>query len=672
MPQITQVTFTIVATALALYITYELWKRAQSCGAEPAEQEDADAPQESHTSEIEPQKAESDLQGDISRVYIYYGSQTGTAERFARALALQLAAWNEAFQSNAINLEDWEEEKISQPGATAIFTVATHDDGLFPDNAIDFVKWLGKRGKEGSTLRGLRFCIFGLGSSEYPLFNHAAKTLQKLLQKAGAHELLSITLGDDAGDLKGDFNQWSVKLCEVLANEFRIPPPQLSTQSRGKHLKVTDSWRDKVPLELRYVSSSPEDRERHPNIANVVCKQQWQCTDHVVLDNFNMTPNGDSQTNCLRIKPDSAFSPAETVNILYSNPPHVVKYFMGKLRLKDADLDRVITFVPRYGSTETQMDFEPPFPVPCTIRDALFYYLDLTGLPDEDILEEMGTFLQTAQACLLFNKMLNNKSLIKRMREELHVTLPEFVEIFMEDALFNMGGFLQIVKKKVPKAYTISSHPDVQTDSIDCTVKLVTFPIHSFKSFRSSLKKTLGYKVSPGIGNFFVKQRNYEGACTRYLCSLKQGDTVKLFRRPSAFSSVEGLGSRHLVMIANGAGIAPFRAFWQDEARDKKRILFLGFRTEAHILYADEVEQLKTMPNYTVHIALSRSKTPMYVQHILRKNMEQVGEILKADGVVCVCGSKPMGAQVKAIIQHFTKTDIAELKANGRFIEELW
>ncbi|CDR95503.1 flavodoxin and oxidoreductase NAD-binding domain containing protein, putative [Babesia bigemina] len=670
MPHITQVTLSIVATALAVYVTYELWKRAQPCSSDPAEQEGGDSPQEPHTTEIEPPKVESDAQGDISRVYIYYGSQTGTAERFARALALQLAEWNEAFRCNAINLEDWEDEKISQPGATAIFTVATHDDGLFPDNATDFVKWLGKRGKDGSALRGLRFCIFGLGSSEYPLFNRAAKTLQTLLNKAGAQEILSIALGDDAGDLKGDFNQWTIKLCEKLANDFNIPPPQLSVQSRGKLLKVTDSWRDKVPLELRYVSSSPADRPRQPNIANVVCKQQWQCVDHVVLDNFNMTPNGDSQTNCLRIKPDSAFSPAETVNILYANPPHVVKYFMGKLRLKDPDLDRVITFVPRYGSTETQMDFEPPFPVPCTIRDALLYYLDLTELPDEDVLEEMGTFLQTAPACQLFNKMLNSKSLIKRMREELHVTLPEFVEIFMEDALFNLGGFLQIVKKKVPKAYTISSHP--KTNSIDCTVKLVTFPIHSFKSFRSSLKKTVGYKVSPAAGDFFVRQRNYEGACTHYLCSLKQGDSVKLFRRPSAFSSVEGLDARPLVMIANGAGVAPFRAFWQNGRNDLKRILFLGFRTEAHILYAEEVEQLKAMPNYTVHIALSRSKTPMYVQHILRKHMEEVVDILKNDGVVCVCGSKPMGAQVKAIIQHFTKTDIAELKADGRFIEELW
>ncbi|GIX64097.1 flavodoxin-like protein [Babesia caballi] len=661
-----RLTITVSAGVLAAYICYRVCEHSCADGHGSAEQEADDDPEERRSAEVEPVAGQRGVRETAGQIAVYYGSQTGTAERLARALALRLSEWNSAFQPNA----NWEEERIAQPGTIAIFAVATHDDGLFPDNATNFVKWLRRLGKDGRSLTGLSFCIFGLGSSEYLLFNQAAKSLQLLLKKLGAHELLRMALGDDTGDLKSDFDQWTVSLCDVLARELRIPPMPVESVPKAPCVKLGDSWRDRVPLELRYVSGDAVRQHDPPSNANVVCKQQWQCTDHVVQDNFNMTPEGNTQTNCVVVEPKSGFSAAETANVLYANPPEVVQYFMEKLNISEAALGKMITFVPRYGARDTAMEFEPPFPVPCTLGDALCYYLDLTGLPSVEVLRDMGTFLKTNEACQWFNKLFQHKELYKRMREELYVTLPEFVELFMADAQLNIGGFLQIVPKKVPKAYTISSHPS--SGEIALTVRRVQFYTHTFKDFRHSLKKQLGYNETLRTRKLMFEARIYKGSCTRYLCSLQKGDVVKLYRRPSAFSQVEGLNEKRVVMIANGAGIAPFRALWQDSSATADRVLFLGFRGPEYVLYADELERIKSQPNYTVHIAYSRTNKPMYVQHLLQKHVEEVRAVLDSGGVLCVCGGKPMGAQVKAIVQHFMGCEIEDLKAKGQYIEELW
>ncbi|ORM40560.1 NADPH--cytochrome P450 reductase [Babesia sp. Xinjiang] len=670
MSHVSRVTFALVTSVAAVCVTYFLWYRGYEEPSEPIDDATDESLTEQHIPSKRPDVVLPINSERVKLTTVYYASQTGTAERLAKALALLLVEWHDSFGKTAVNLEDWDEEKFSQPGTIAIFTVSTHDDGLFPDNAEKFVKWLHLLEQDGRTLDGLSFSIFGLGSSEYPLFNKAAKTLQHTLKKLGARELHGLALGDDSCDLKSDFEQWTRGLYDALANELHIIPMPFKSQPKVYNRKVTDTWRDIAPLELRYVRASDVVRSNSPMTSNVVCKQQWQCSDYVVLGNFNMTPNADSVTHCVSVRSDSTFTAAETANILYENPVDIVKYFMGKLNLKNNDLDRWITFVPRDGTVGSCMTFDPPFPVPCTIRDALFYYLDLTGLPDDDVLWDMGTFLQTNSDCQLYNKLFERQGLLKTMRDELNVVFPEFVAIFMRGTVFNIGGFFQIVPKKIPKPYTISSHPKMKR--IDLTVKLVTFRNHTFKRLASRLKRELGYKIKPANEHFFSRPRMYKGACTHCLCSLGKGDVVKLYRRPSAFSHIEGLREKPLVMVSNGSGIAPLRALWQDEDIVMERLLFLGFRNDEHMLYKGEIEHLKTLPNYTVYVAFSRTGEQLHVQHLLRSHIKKVDLVLKKGGSIFVCGSKSMGAQLKAIIQHFLNVGIDDLKSRQQYVEELW
>ncbi|KAK1940329.1 flavodoxin and oxidoreductase NAD-binding domain containing protein [Babesia divergens] len=657
----------IVATSLlAAYAVYRF------CAKRPPEPPEDGDDEGGVANDVEPEHSANSTDTNAlntlaaPKVGVYYASQTGTAERLAKTLASFMAKWHTIFEPDAVNLEDWKEDYFSRKGALAIFLVSTHDDGLFPDNATKFVKWLRKCNKEGPQLDGLSFCIFGLGSSEYPLFNQAAKNLQSILKKLGSHEFMPIALGDDILDLKSDFLRWKSNLCTTLSAKLGIDVPIAEASSAQLGVFPNDSWRNRAQLELRYVDIRDDKQEFEPKISDVICRQQWQCMEHEVLENVCMTPEDDGQTHCIVLKSHEAFKCAETANVLYANPPEVVEYFINRLNLKKTDMEKVITFVPRYGRRDEGASFDAPFPVPCTLKDALWYYLDLTGLPSVEVLSDLGTFLRTPHECDRLNRLIASEGLLKRMREELHVTLVEFVEIFMPGVIFNLGGFLQLVPPKVPKPYTISSHP--KTEMIALTVKLVHYSTHSLKSFKKTIERMLDYKPPNTDEGIFRMRRFYKGACTHFLCSVKPGDMVKMYRRPSAFSNVEGLENKPIIMIANGAGhfgktpTTQCNAFYS---------LGAGIRTTCSIGKSSRrFEAVITSP-YISHSPGKRI-AHMYntwYEHTLQQSVTSYG---MKGSFASVGKSKQMGAQVKAILQRFMNADIATMKERGQYIEELW
>lgn len=83
--------------------------------------------------------------GDDSkqRCSILFGTQTGTAERFAKSLKSQLESKfgaNTAF--DVIDIEHYNKEEKLPKEKFVIFVMATYGDGEPTDNAADFMTWL--------------------------------------------------------------------------------------------------------------------------------------------------------------------------------------------------------------------------------------------------------------------------------------------------------------------------------------------------------------------------------------------------------------------------------------------------------------------------------------------------------------------------------------------------
>ncbi len=100
-----------------------------------------------------------------------------------------------------------------------------------------------------------------------------------------------------------------------------------------------------------------------------------------------------------------------------------------------------------------------------------------------------------------------------------------------------------------------------------------------------------------------------------YKCKRKlKKRIIRAHFAPSPFSFPEGLALKHIICIATGAGIAPFRAFFQEKS---VRItgcyshctLYYGCRSrDEDFLYAEEIEQYaRTNIINMLRIAFSRN-----------------------------------------------------------------
>lgn len=89
------------------------------------------------------------------KVTLLYGTQTGTAERFAKQLKNEMVSrYGETNQIAIVDIEDYKAEEVLCNEKLVFFLMATYGDGEPTDNAADFYNWLIKAGKEAEDGEG--------------------------------------------------------------------------------------------------------------------------------------------------------------------------------------------------------------------------------------------------------------------------------------------------------------------------------------------------------------------------------------------------------------------------------------------------------------------------------------------------------------------------------------
>ncbi|XP_042298353.1 S-adenosyl-L-methionine-dependent tRNA 4-demethylwyosine synthase TYW1 isoform X2 [Sceloporus undulatus] len=165
----------------------------------------------------------------VTGVKVFYGSQTGTAKRFASRLLDAVASLN--LPAEVIDMKDYDPDDSLVDEANGhnicAFLVATYADGKPTENAAWFCKWLEEAANDfrvsKTHLKGLRYAIFGLGNSSYvDHYNTVGRNLDKWLWMLGARRVLSFGKGDadvirsQHGSIEGDFEAWKAKFLTRL------------------------------------------------------------------------------------------------------------------------------------------------------------------------------------------------------------------------------------------------------------------------------------------------------------------------------------------------------------------------------------------------------------------------------------------------------------------------
>src|SRR5437762_9561799 len=155
--------------------------------------------------------------GHNTPLLVLYGSNLGTAEELATRVA-DLAEVN-GFATKLAALDDFV-GKLPEQGGVLIFCASYN--GAPPDNATQFVKWLGSDLPKHAFAK-MRYAVFGCGNSDWAAtYQSVPRFIDERLTAHGARAIYPRGEGDARSDLDGQFQKWFPAAAQVATKEFGI------------------------------------------------------------------------------------------------------------------------------------------------------------------------------------------------------------------------------------------------------------------------------------------------------------------------------------------------------------------------------------------------------------------------------------------------------------------
>lgn len=149
-----------------------------------------------------------------NRIVILYGSETGTAEGFARQTARRLGR----FRPRVMALDEYDTTELTQEQLVLVVT-STFGDGELPGNARLFQTWIQQQPR--NALEGFNFSVMGLGNTIYPRFCAAGATLERELIRIGGNRVIPLHQGDEIKGQADTFRQWLDLVARLLDSDSR-------------------------------------------------------------------------------------------------------------------------------------------------------------------------------------------------------------------------------------------------------------------------------------------------------------------------------------------------------------------------------------------------------------------------------------------------------------------
>jgi cytochrome P450 / NADPH-cytochrome P450 reductase len=571
--------------------------------------------------------------GHNTPMLVLYGSNLGSAEELATRMA-DLAEIN-GFATRLGPLDDYV-GKLPDEGGVLI--ICASYNGAPPDNAVQFVKWLGSDLPKDAFAR-VRYAVFGCGNSDWAAtYQSVPRLIDEQLAAHGARAVYPRGEGDARSDLDGQFQKWFPAAAQVATKEFGIdwnftrtagdeplyaiePVAQAAvntivTQGGAVPMKVA------LNNELQKKSgANPSERSTRHIEVELPASTRYRVGDHL-----SVVPRNDP-TLVDSVARRFGFLPADQIKLQVSEGrraqlPVGNAVSVGRLLTEFVELQQIAT------RKQIQIMAEHTR-CPVTKPKLLAYVGD-----DDESAERYRTEV-----------LARRKSVFDLLEEYPACELP-----------FHL--YLEMLSLLAPRYYSISSSPAGEPQRCSVTVGVVEAPASSGR----------------GI---------YRGVCSNYLARRRSGDAIHAtVRETKAGFRLPDDNAVPIIMIGPGTGLAPFRGFLQERADRKARgaslgpaMLFFGCRhPEQDFIYADELKAFAAEGLCELHTAFSRmdgAKT--YVQHLLAAQKDRVWELIEKGAIVYVCGDgSKMEPDVKATLMSiYSERSAADADSAARWIDDL-
>ncbi len=570
--------------------------------------------------------------GHNTPLLVLYGSNLGTAEELATRVA-DLAEVN-GFATKLAPLDDFV-GKLPEQGGVLIFCASYN--GAAPDNATQFVKWLGSDLPTDAFAK-VRYAVFGCGNSDWAAtYQWIPRVIDTQLSAHGARSVYARGEGDARSDLDGQFESWFAALAPLAMKEFGVDS-SFSSNNDAPLYTIEPVAPSAVNAIVALGGNAPMKMLANTELQNKTgAHASARSTRHIevqlppgvsyrVGDHLSVVPRNDlSLVDSVARR--FGFTPSDQIRLQVAEGrraqlPVGDSVSVGRLLSEFVELQQVATRKQIQVMAENTR-------CPVTKPKLLAYVGDEAAATERYRADILG----------------KRKSVFDLLEEYPACELP-------------FPTYLEMLSLLAPRYYSISSSPSGDPARCSVTVAVVEGP------------------ASSGRGT-------YKGICSSHLASRRAGETIHAtVRETKAGFRLPDDPSVPIIMVGPGTGLAPFRGFLQERAARKAKgatlgpaMLFFGCRhPEQDYLYADELKAFAADNITELHTAFSRADTPKtYVQNLIAAQQERVWSLIERGAIIYVCGDGgKMEPDVKAtLVKIYRDRAGADAAAGQRWIDDL-
>jgi cytochrome P450 / NADPH-cytochrome P450 reductase len=571
--------------------------------------------------------------GHNTPLLVLFGSNLGTAEELATRVA-DLAEIN-GFATTLASLDD-HAGKLPTQGGVLIFCASYN--GAPPDNATQFVKWLGVDLPKDAFAK-LRYAVFGCGNSDWAAtYQSIPRFIDEQLAAHGGHSVYERGEGDARSDLDGQFEQWFAKAASQAVKEFGVD----SSFSR--------SAEDEPLYSIEPLA---------PSAASVVVAlggaAPMQLLANTELQN-KTGPNASERSTRhveVQLPPGVTYRVGDHLSVVPRNDPALVDSVARRFGFRPSDQIRLQVTEGRRAQL--------PVGEAVSVGRLLTDFVELQQVATRKQIQLMSEHTRCpVTKPKLLGFVGEDAASSERYRADIlgkHKSVFDLLEEYPACEL-PLHVYLEMLSLLAPRYYSISSSPAVDASRCSITVAVVEGPAASGR----------------GI---------YKGICSNHVAGCRAGETIyATLRETKAGFRLPADPAVPIIMIGPGTGLAPFRGFLQERAALKVKgaalgpaMLFFGCRHPGQdYLYADELKGFAADGITELHTAFSRGEGPKtYVQNLIAVVKDRVWTLIEQGAIIYVCGDGGrMEPDVKAtLVAIYRERRDVDVEAGQRWIDEL-
>ena len=571
--------------------------------------------------------------GHNTPLLVLYGSNLGTAEELATRVA-DLAEVN-GFATKLACLDDFV-GKLPEQGGLLIFCASYN--GAPPDNATQFVKWLGGDLAKDAFAK-VRYLVFGCGNSDWAAtYQSIPRFIDEQLEAHGARSVYARGEGDARSDLDGQFESWFAKAAPVAVKEF------------GVETGLSRSADDEPLYGIEPVA---------PSAVNAIMALGGVAPMKVLvnneLQNTTSANASDRSTRHIEVQLPAGVSyrVGDHLSVVPRNDPALVDQVARRFGFLPADQIRLRVAEGRRAQL--------PVGDTVSVGRLLSEFVELQQVATRKQIQIMSEHTRCPVTRPKLEAYIgDDPAAAERYRADILGKRRSVFDLLDEHPACELPFhvYLEMLSLLAPRYYSISSSPAGHASRCSVTVGVVQGPASSGR----------------GI---------YKGICSNYLAGRRAGETIHAtVRETKAGFRLPDDPSIPIIMVGPGTGLAPFRGFLQERAALKAKgatlgpaMLFFGCRhPEQDFIYANELKAFAADGVTELHTAFSRAEGPKtYVQHLVAAQNERVWSLLGQGAVIYVCGDGgKMEPDVKAaLVAIYRERTGADAAAGLRWIEDL-